>query len=382
MKLHPDFKTGPFEIENQKIVFSDAFRMKYMQKVCKEEQIYVQNPSRTISFDEEEDGDDPRQFMFTLVDDYCEFPRETLPHFVVETRREDVDDILARAQWEHFFDYREEKWRRSLSCVQIFDLDHSQKYSPLTRAVIEPLDSVLLETLLNYQKRKRSIFSPQDESLRPFAFAPLLVNLKKLETQIDMAKDQLQVENFFIRTSTRSPKDVIVSFKSQIAGVCPPSLTTGKDAVKLLGTSNRVFHDLECYAHSEKGDEMSIIVKPFIEHIPFYEFRCFVHQKRLTAVSQYSPLGSTSTLRVDSGGQELDKSKVQRAIENFMKQIIMFLPYETVVVDVYCEPPFVKPMLIECKPFAPDLGTKGLLFDWTKDRLILFSSPEPVFRFY
>lgn len=77
-------------------------------------------------------------------------------------------------------------------------------------------------------------------------------------------------------------------------------VANAKQALQLLCQSERVHSDLNAYmAMRGKFDGMSIILREWMEQIPFdmynnhlscssyREFRCFVHKKQLTAISQY-----------------------------------------------------------------------------------------------
>eukprot|EP00009_Paramoeba_aestuarina_P017875 CAMPEP_0201527200 /NCGR_PEP_ID=MMETSP0161_2-20130828/34373_1 /ASSEMBLY_ACC=CAM_ASM_000251 /TAXON_ID=180227 /ORGANISM="Neoparamoeba aestuarina, Strain SoJaBio B1-5/56/2" /LENGTH=242 /DNA_ID=CAMNT_0047927921 /DNA_START=6 /DNA_END=734 /DNA_ORIENTATION=- len=152
-----------------------------------------------------------------------------------------------------------------------------------------------------------------------------LPHLTELERNIDEAVASSPfLSSFFVRLSTRSPKDaVLVSEKfqnicqeelkllsSQEEGVYPDSndlnrrlhalyrastyamkLTQGIQALHLLITSTRIQDDLAYYTDNEyKGSKYNIILREFADFLPELEFRVFVFNKKVTAVTQYNPL--------------------------------------------------------------------------------------------
>jgi len=417
MKLHREFKRGPFQVEGNKIVLSDLSKLYYVQKLIPWAGMkWHLEPRKISSFRTYSYGDDDETegkiSNFTVMEDYCqatwlseeEHASTAIEKVVItwedeekEMSAEAADAFIAQVQWEHFFHYREEYWRSFLKGFSVTNLS-GESYQPLIPAIIVPLDHETVETLFQYQKKRR-VFITSQNTAEPMSSFQIVV-LKVLEEKIDRALSQLNVKEIFVKTSTRSPKDVFVIPQQKsitqplkrgiaslieppvtsMAGSAPPPLICGKDAVRMLATSNRVFYDLECYLLSPQSENMSVIVKPYVVHDPQHEYRCFVHCRKLTAISQYGWHPTTTALPLKK------KYQLKKDIEHFMKQMIHALPFESVVVDLYCDP-LQSPILIECKPFSSDLGIKSSLFDWFRDRFILYHYPEeedssnPPFRF-
>jgi hypothetical protein len=91
------------------------------------------------------------------------------------------------------------------------------------------------------------------------------------------------------------------------------------------------------------------------------EYRCFIRKLRLTAVS--------SNIEVK------DRNK----LENFINQIIEYLPFNDAVIDIKLEP---EPMLIEINNFGADSPAGAGKFNWKEDYFILYGGmDEVVYRF-
>jgi hypothetical protein len=74
---------------------------------------------------------------------------------------------------------------------------------------------------------------------------------------------------------------------------------------------------------------------------------------------------------------------LKKSIQHFITQLIPFLPFPSVVLDVYvAHPPLPsltvppQPSLIELNPYFGDLTSGGCLFDWEADKSILMSNGE------
>eukprot|EP01103_Thecamoeba_quadrilineata_P010199 TRINITY_DN212_c0_g1_i1.p1 TRINITY_DN212_c0_g1~~TRINITY_DN212_c0_g1_i1.p1 ORF type:complete len:191 (-),score=36.26 TRINITY_DN212_c0_g1_i1:179-751(-) len=129
------------------------------------------------------------------------------------------------------------------------------------------------------------------------------------------------------------------------------------------------------------------------------EFRCFVHRKRLAAVSQYDCYSVWPLLQVPDRVRE-----IKGMIEHFHDQIKGQLPYESCVMDVVLKPRtkierdeerFKTPRtdlniaaemrvyLIEFNPFFIDGSSGSSLFEWERDRAMIYfggATGETVFR--
>lgn len=155
-------------------------------------------------------------------------------------------------------------------------------------------------------------------------------------------------EHRFVRTCGSSPKDVTV-----------PIFQNATEAYRALTTSKRTSETLnQGHRHLLLREVVKILI----------ECRCFVHQRQLRAVSIYCYLEPAE-------------------LATFQEQIIEFfdlygpkLPYNSAVVEVCMAEGYDFPLIVEFNSFGIDQFAGASLFDWDRDKEILYHSSEPVFR--
>lgn len=152
------------------------------------------------------------------------------------------------------------------------------------------------------------------------------------------------------------------------------AVTNGFEAVHLLCTSERIFRDL--IKTKESKLETQIILREFDSNILLEnEFRCFVYQNRITAISQYDPYVYYESLIKQ-------KNVIKSLILKFYEANRETIPFVNCIMDVVLlyEPEIVNVKIIEFNPF--DQYTGAGLFDWNKDEHFLQSnSNETIIRF-
>ena len=232
------------------------------------------------------------------------------------------------------------------------------------------------------------------------------------QLEIDIARHMAAFKDgaVFVRVSDRSPKDgmpllaqgetVSACFEKALA-TCPPDDANAKmvilsdlqlrllrcgsprQVMNLLLTSERVIVDLllalDCY-HVTEGASWStcVILREWNDRLRGdFEFRVFVCDHKITAISQYNHY-----CRFDSLCREMDDA----AIEALRRQIVTYvtalqprIDESSYVVDVA----MVEHQLfvIELNPFQTTTG--AALFDWECDDAILHGrteDPLPAFR--
>ena len=180
--------------------------------------------------------------------------------------------------------------------------------------------------------------------------------------------------------------------------------------IKIIKFSTRfsTYSDITSYLQQEKEIfPMNLICIPWNERIKgILEFRCFIHRKKLCAISQYDFVSSSSYFK--------DLSKVfeiKNAIENFHEQYKNFIPYLSYVMDVFVDPLFddwnnnwekedeeiederdfyslndkgkyFRVYLIEFNPFYADCGSGSSLFEWQNDFSMMYNgvNGNPIMR--
>jgi hypothetical protein len=177
----------------------------------------------------------------------------------------------------------------------------------------------------------------------------------------------------FIKLSSRSPKDAVFKLPhlpqliqdAKKQGGMDKNLTithifhqalkvlNGKEAMFLLTNSQRIYHDLtSLLLESDKDHPFKLVlaVRKWIQIYPGFEFRGFVYQNKLNALTQYF-----ETICVP----ELVKTKefVQGRITTLFSKIGPLLKkLDNYVID-FCMLKDGKIMLIELNHFSPTTGT-------------------------
>jgi len=186
----------------------------------------------------------------------------------------------------------------------------------------------------------------------------------------------------FMRLSARSPKDygphMLVASMS------------GKDIFDRVVKSSRSRCSLSEHIESkDPAKSTHIILMPWMDDLmDSCEFRCFIHNKSLNAISQYdcyhpSPLLADVEMAV----------YFRDYIDYFHEQIKDRIPYSSYVMDVVIAPNPINPLssssrsndnknqwfcnLIEFNPFFADGSSGASCFDWKSDYDIIMKTRSP-----
>jgi len=139
-------------------------------------------------------------------------------------------------------------------------------------------------------------------------------------------------------------------------------VTTGKEALYLLARSSRISEDLnKIFPYGEEHFSIHFILREWIDQVierPQYEFRAFVHQNSLNAMSQYFCFCKYDEL-IER------EEQVSSAILDFFDRIKDRISHTSYVIDFYLRSDD-EVMIIELNPFHNGAG--AALFSWAKDR--------------
>lgn len=214
---------------------------------------------------------------------------------------------------------------------------------------------------------------PLSESERQLIVAKHLTHpelqplIKKMEKLMSEHKDQ---KKWFFKLNSVSSKDTALT--DVPSGSALPILQN-------LVQSTRTF----TYLQSDKNAQ--IILRPWYDIPKKYEFRCFVHEKKLRAISQYE----CYTYYPDFQDKKLQKTLCDR-IANFYQSIKDEgkFPYEDCVMDVLVWDDAPIPsfkdqnvFIIEFNQFGGETACGASLFNWEQHEMILYFSPIPVIKF-
>ena len=182
-------------------------------------------------------------------------------------------------------------------------------------------------------------------------------------------------DEFFFRMSGHSPKDVPLSLK----------VKDGKDVMNLMLRSGRILIDLDMLRKFLiRAKYQNIILLPWNSNMNSeMEFRCFVYEGVLTAISQYEYAQVYESLQ----NHEFLKT-ISESITFFHKKISSSIKFNSYVFDVFLSPVIKESKkeyfvyLIELNPFSGDLSSGSCLFDWEDDKNIILNSKtkNPIVR--
>lgn len=147
------------------------------------------------------------------------------------------------------------------------------------------------------------------------------MSVRELAAELDGLLDW---ERHFIRLNSRSPKDAPWPFET-------PVTCSGKEAMMILGCSERVLDDMVCFEYIPEHPAY-ICARKFIPALrPDGEFRCFVKDGILIAISAYDYLHPVSA--PDDGGRAI-RDKIGHWFADVLKPR---LHLDTVVFDVFLQ---------------------------------------------
>eukprot|EP01112_Ceratiomyxa_fruticulosa_P009716 TRINITY_DN2547_c0_g1_i12.p1 TRINITY_DN2547_c0_g1~~TRINITY_DN2547_c0_g1_i12.p1 ORF type:complete len:395 (+),score=74.77 TRINITY_DN2547_c0_g1_i12:744-1928(+) len=260
----------------------------------------------------------------------------------------------------------------------------------------EEIQAILREAEIVYQQK----FTEGDSSEWEYTQEnrDMLLNL---EGRLDVAVDPFRVNGCFVKLNSRSPKDVITEnertksfvfeatesqLKTQtqkrfdqilldgfmIGSMKSLCVKTGKQALLLLLCSDRIRDDLSVITRLFPFgfEPPSVVIREWDENViqsPYREFRCFVCNNSLNAISQYDHLSYYPVL-IEK--REEIEGDIRLFFENVLREPLK--THESYVFDVFygqdrrCK-------LIELNSFGSFSG--GCLFEWGSDKEILLHGP-------
>ncbi len=183
-----------------------------------------------------------------------------------------------------------------------------------------------------------------------------------------------------MKFSTRSPKDAVsiskedeslpveIQIAKKIQKLC---IRNGEEALSLLIRSQRIFSDISMYfqyrvPHSSSGS-LNLILRDWVPCHQDHEFRCFVHNRSLTAISQYHCYSHFASLQHTGHVQ-----RIRREIILFLSDVVDCFTIPSFVVDIVVHPHTYACSIIELNPFGRTLSSGSALYNWDKDFELLY----------
>jgi hypothetical protein len=148
-------------------------------------------------------------------------------------------------------------------------------------------------------------------------------------------------------------------------------VTSGKEAVELFITSQRIYEDLAMsskLAVDSSDFDMEVVVRKWMDIYQEWEFRSFIFGGKMTGCSQYYSGTFVPELFANKEG-------VQNRIVSFFESTKHLIPLDDYVIDYALDPFSEKIWIVEINNPPPVAGQA--LFDWDKeeDNRILRQGP-------
>eukprot|EP01112_Ceratiomyxa_fruticulosa_P016773 TRINITY_DN5113_c0_g1_i1.p1 TRINITY_DN5113_c0_g1~~TRINITY_DN5113_c0_g1_i1.p1 ORF type:complete len:432 (+),score=77.67 TRINITY_DN5113_c0_g1_i1:1923-3218(+) len=253
-------------------------------------------------------------------------------------------------------------------------------------SIAKSLFFALSEDDLNLMKGLASVVLASNFGLFSREKQEELAGRENLENRITHFAFQQPAE-YFCKFSTRSPKDSVAIVKEdKEEGVKVEEklkkkfqslkVTNATQVVDLLTHSQRIFSDIGLYFQyrvpGSSFGNINIIFREWIAEMPFdHEFRCFVHNKTITAISQYDCYHRFEAL------QDVNHvARIREVIFAFHENIKVAIKVPSYILDVAVFPSNYTCHLIELNPFGSYMSSGASLFDWRKDEALLYGK-EP-----
>lgn len=297
----------------------------------------------------------------------------TLPSFSLE-------------KWSYMSLFDPECWYEDLK-----DFTFATAFMPVSKAQA----TALVHHYQQHQLSRTDALTPDDEAQLAQLEAELAHAMEEMKSS--SARRELQGEeeemSFFVRLSSRSPKDAglneghprIMEYLTEeldrfggLAAADPNQktvamqraagrilrVTDAKQALWLIVNSERTFTDMVHALGHEDGEwTMKIVLRHWMDGVDLAnEFRGFVCQGNLTALSQYNDGNYYPELM---GKEELIVGKISAYWQKVKHQV----KYQACIVDFVLVNNMQDVYIVEINPFGPVTG--GALFDWGTERPLL-----------
>ena len=162
---------------------------------------------------------------------------------------------------------------------------------------------------------------------------------------------------YFMRLNSASPKDSFYECR----------IWSATDIIKTMVSSARVYKVIN------KGVREHIILKEwnskYIDR-PQYEFRVFVHESKITAISQYH-------CETHFVWPNTNNNLWETIVNNIVSLYNRCNKFPNCVMDIYINED-LSAELIEFNSFGMELASGSALFEWSKDRNVLYGKENDI----
>lgn len=227
---------------------------------------------------------------------------------------------------------------------------------------------------------------------------PLIEPLKAWAATLDLSVERFRASGSFPRLSSRSPKDSLALRRRADAASASDAehggylCRSGLEVVELLATSERVFADLGRAASA--GTPSFVLLRAWADMPPDNEFRAFVLDGKVTAISQYATQATLTALQAPGPRARVVAAIIVQAVlsrlppEPYRASCVVDLSWSAVGLARAAEAALEEPRadvkalcnvpaglsLVELNPFCRRTGAG--LFSWRDDWAVLSGSRD------
>ncbi len=208
-------------------------------------------------------------------------------------------------------------------------------------------------------------------AIEPFTFRSVLLPMEATPAEIDGAIAMLNGEAFF-KLSSVSAKDVCIVVPGERPNYSRLCVKSAKDVASLIASSERLQHSLA----QRRGE--TIVLRRWIPDLDSrFEFRCFVFENHVTAVSQYEYVNAYPIWSDDQFCKTMF-AEILAFLDSVLPRLSPLVCTEWTI-DVVKHGG--KWSVVEINAFGADLNVGGCLFHWDIDYNILLNPDKlPVMR--
>eukprot|EP01129_Flabellula_baltica_P002464 TRINITY_DN12279_c0_g1_i1.p1 TRINITY_DN12279_c0_g1~~TRINITY_DN12279_c0_g1_i1.p1 ORF type:complete len:428 (-),score=82.04 TRINITY_DN12279_c0_g1_i1:43-1326(-) len=325
----------------------------------------------------------PKGELIYVEDFFCE------KGIVLEKEGDSISFVVDKADFEitmrqmyfcQISKYNIEQWYESLS---LLGEEKGVSYTPRTRFVFlndEEIDLIKQWSEIELSKVVGMEIRPTQENQS---------QREKMEDRIDkimMDENGSFETDYFVRSSTRSPKDAVNVDREQYAEMSEVERITSKmeklkvrngmEVFDLITRSQRIFSDILGYMQYRVPNTTSIqfnlIIRDWKSMPQDHEFRCYVLNKQMTSISQYHCFSRFESL------QNREHVKlIKEAVISFHNEIRDVIPVPSYVIDIAVFSDY-SCQVIELNPFGAHQSSGSALYNWIDDYDTMYGNTQEV----
>lgn len=333
-----------------------------------------------------------------------EYDASSKYHFVLVDRSK-LRMFLQRLYFAQISLYNLENWYQPLRQLEASSSASNQKSAPQRPLTAPSLFMPLSDTDLKLIQRiyAARLLGGDESGLSRRD----LDNLISLERRINDTMKEGGKKYYFARLSTRSPKDgapKVAQNDHKSDSTAEATLrdkqqslkiSTPQEVMTLLTRSQRVFGDIKNFlefrasfavkSRPEEEPRLNLILREWIDDLePQREFRCYVNQGHINAISQYYCYDAFEEYQASSRA-DVELTKIRDAVIAFHDQVratFAELVAASYVFDVVVFRDY-SVQIVELNPFGAHMSSGAALFNWETDAKLLLSddaTAQPVIR--